>query len=82
MEDGYWNNSDQTILFCTECFTKKDTLFLIEQLSILGIKATLSIRNKGKETYRIRISKKSVPLLRSSVTPHMHPYFMYKLGND
>jgi len=82
MEDGYWENDSRTIFFCTECFTKQETLFLIEQFSQLGIKATLKIRDKSKDTYRIRISSKSIPLLRSLVTPHMHPDFMYKLGND
>lgn len=43
-----------------------------------GINTTL--RNKVKGTYRIRVAKPSMPLLRTLVTPHMHPYFMYKLG--
>ena len=47
----------------------------------LGIKTTLKIRNKDKDTYRIRFSKTSMPLVRDLVSPYMHKDFMYKLGN-
>ena len=79
MEDGYWENNDCTFLFCTECYTKKECLFLISLLSRLGVKAGLKMRNRKKDTYRIRISRHSVPLFRESVRPHIHPVFLYKL---
>ena len=80
MEDGYWEQDGKTIFFCTECFSRQDNLFLIQLLSHLGIKATLKIRNKAKDACRIRVSRKSLTVLRELVQEHMHPVFMYKLG--
>jgi len=80
MDDGYWENDGKTIYFCTECFTKSECLFLIELLGKQRIKATLKLRNKAKDTYRIRISRLSLPLFRNLVRPHMHPVYLYKLG--
>lgn len=82
MEDGYFDGHGrtQTVLLCTECFTKEECMLLVKVLHNLGILATLKVRNPSKNTYRIRISKTSMPLLREMVTPHMHPSFMYKLG--
>ena len=84
MEDGYFDSHGrtQTILLCTECFTEQECLLLIEVLANLGIRATLKVRKntaRGK-TYRIRISKISMPLVRDLVYSHMHPCFYYKLG--
>lgn len=80
MDDGYWENDGKTIFFCTECYTKTECLFLIKLLAGLGIKATLKVRNKGNNTYRIRVSRYSLALLRELVLPHMHPVYLYKLG--
>jgi hypothetical protein len=82
MEYGYFDNYGltQTIHLCTECFTKTECLLLMDAISKLGIKSTLKVRNCTKGTYRIRISKTSMPLVRQLVIPHMHPSFMYKLG--
>lgn len=82
VEDGYFdgNGRTQTILLCTECFTKDECLLLVDALAKLGIKSTLKVRNRSLNTYRVRISKTSMPLLQQLVTPHMHPTFMYKLG--
>ena len=41
---------------------------------INGIKTTLKIRNKDKDTYRF--SKTSMPLVRYLVSPYMHKDFM------
>lgn len=38
----------------------------------LGIHSTLKVRNKQKDTYRIRIAKRSMPHLIGLVIPHMH----------
>jgi hypothetical protein len=64
--DGYFNSygRTKTILLCTKSFTKSDCLLLQFLLSNLGIKTTLKIRNKDKNTYRIRFSKTSMPLVR------------------
>ena len=84
----------QTILLCTECFSKEECLLLVlndfsfyfkvewgkKALSEMGILSTLKWRNKDKGTFRVRISKTSMPLVRQLVTPYMHSTFMYKLG--
>ena len=88
MDDGYFDSFPsfaragrcQTIILCTESFTKTECILLQSLLLDLGIKTTLKIRNKEKDTYRIRFSKKSMPLVKELVTAHMHKDFMYKLG--
>lgn len=82
MQDGFFDKYGraQTIILCTESFTKAECIILQDVLKNIGIKSTLKIRNKSKDTYRIRISKTSMPLVREIVRPHMHPDFMYKLG--
>lgn len=82
MQDGFYDNNGrtQTIILCTESFTKAECIMLQDVLMDMGIKSTLKIRNKNKDTYRIRISKLSIPLLPELVEYYMHPDFMYKLG--
>lgn len=82
MDDGYYDGYGRanTLLLCTECFTKAECQLLISVLANMGIVATLKMRNRAKDTYRIRISSRSMPLLRELVTPYMHPSMMYKLG--
>lgn len=82
VQDGYFDNygRSKTIILCTESFTKAECIMLQEVLMNMGIKSTLKIRNKDKNTYRIRISKLSMPLLRDLVRPYMDPDFSYKLG--
>ena len=82
MEDGYFDNHGRTktVLLCTECFTKAECMLLQSVLQSLGINSTLKVRNSTTGTYRIRISKLSMPLLRELVTPYTHPSMMYKLG--
>ena len=72
----------KTILLCTESFTKKECIVLQSLLLELGIKTTLKIRDKNKDTYRIRFSKTSMPLVRDLVTPYMHKDFLWgqKIG--
>lgn len=81
MQDGFFDayGRAQIIVLCTESFTKAECIMLQNVLRNLGIKSTLKIRNKEKDTYRIRISKLSMPLVRELVRAHMHPDFMYKL---
>jgi len=83
MDDGYFDSHGRTktILLCTESFTKSECIILQSLLLNLGIKTNLKIRNKDKDTYRIRFSKTSMPLVRDLVSPHMHKDFVYKLGN-
>jgi hypothetical protein len=80
MDDGYFNTNYKSIILGTENFSKVECLLLIQVLEELGIKSTLDSRNKVKDTYRIRIFKESMSLLRKLVINHMHPDFLYKLG--
>ena len=71
MGDGYWDTDQATILLCTENFTHAEVAALIELLrSKEGIVATP--RKRGSNL-RIRISSRSIDLLRRLVRPHMHP---------
>jgi len=83
MDDGYFDSHDRTkiILLFTESFSKSNCILLQSLLSNFNIKTTLNIRNKEKDTYRIRISKISMTLVRELVIPYIHKYFIYKLGN-
>ena len=82
MDDGYFDSYGraQTIILCTESFTKSECVLLQSILSDLNIKSTLKIRSKENDRYRIRISKTSMNLLQKLVTPYMHKDFLYKLG--
>ena len=81
MGDGFFSKG--IIMLCTESFTKEEQELLIEVLSSkFGIKATLNkrISATGTESYRIRISKKSMDKLITLVRPYFVPEMLYKLG--
>lgn len=82
IQDGYFDKhgQTQTIILCTESFTMAECHILKNVLAESGIISTLKTRNKDKNTYRIRISKKSIPRVRELVMPHMHSSYLYKLG--
>jgi hypothetical protein len=82
MDNDYFDSygRTKTILLCTESFTKTECICLQSLLNDLGIKTSLKIRNKENDTYRIRFSKTSMPLVRDLVTPYFHKDFLYKLG--
>lgn len=77
MQDGYF---DKTILLCTENFNKMDLYILQNILRSMKIKNSLKVRDKNLKTYRIRISKTSVPLVQNLVKNHILPGFTYKIG--
>ena len=81
-DDGYFENygRTQTVILCTESFTKEECIKLQNLLLKNDIISTLKVRNKTTNRYRIRISKLSVPKLRELVEPNMHSSFLYKLG--
>ena len=83
MDDGYFDGygRTKTTFLCTESFNKSDCVRLQSLLDKFNIKSTLKIRNKEANTFRIRISKTSMPLLRVLVKPYMHNDFLYKLGD-
>ena len=82
MDDGYFDSYGriQTVLLCTESFTKEECIKLQSLLEKLNIKSTLKVRDKINNRYRIRISKTSMDIVISLVKPYMHKDFLYKLG--
>lgn len=81
---GIWNLLEKThvLMLCTESFSKAECLLLVEALAVLGIKSNLRRRNAAKDTYRIRISSTSMPLVKQLIMPYMEltPEYLYKLG--
>lgn len=80
--DGYFdsNGRTQTVLLCTESFTKEECALLQKVLLSYSINSSLKVRNVIKNTYRIRISKKSMVQLIDLIGPNMPVSFKYKLG--
>lgn len=77
MGDG--SARDYGLTLCTDCYTLCDVIKLMNVLIIrYGLICTLQKKREGQ--YRIYISSKSMPLLRSITTPHMHPSMLYKLN--
>lgn len=70
MQDGFFDNYErvQTIILCTESFTKEECFIFQEILTGMGIKSTLKVRNKDKDTYRIPISKLSMPAIITRIS--------------
>ena len=82
IQDGYFDNyaRTNTILLSTDNFSKKDCLKLLNVLQNLNIRASLKIRDRNKEQYRIRISKNSVNDIRRLISSKIPSEFQYKLG--
>jgi len=81
MGDGFFYQG--TIMLCTKSFSKEEQELLINALQEnFGIKATLNkrISSTGIQSYRIRISKKSMDKLVVLVKPYFIPEMLYKLG--
>ena len=76
MDDGYFDSygRTQTLILCTENFTKRECLILVNVLAKIGIVATLKRRNVTRDTYRTRISKTSMPLVRKN-SDTIYAYF-------
>ena len=55
-------------------------MILQSLLGKLDINSTLKIRNKNKNSYRIRTSKTSMDRVIALVKPYIHNDFLYKLG--
>lgn len=81
MGDGYFHNG--VVLICSENYTKEEQELLIVALaSKFGVKAALNkrISSSGTQSFRIRISKKSMDNLITLVKPFFIPEMFYKLG--
>jgi len=71
------------LFLCTNSYTIKDVVRLMNVLMIryrLECNIYLKRRQNGKIEHLIYIRQRSMPLLRSIVTPYFHPSMLYKLG--
>lgn len=82
IQDGYYDGQGRTktVLLCTESFTKEECFLLQQVLLNFQLKSSLKIRDKQRQTYRIRISKTSINQLQSILLPIIPAEFHYKLG--
>jgi len=84
MGDGYYDNTNKTIIICSECFTYEEIIRLIKLLETKYELVATPTKRKLKEGvgYRIRFSGKvdNLDRLRKLIKPHMHPLMLYKLG--
>jgi LAGLIDADG DNA endonuclease family/Proton-conducting membrane transporter len=81
MGDGYFTKG--IIIICTDNFSQKEVLKLIEVLDRkFGVKSTLNKRTNPNSNivWRIRISKLSMERLIKLVVPYFIPKMLYKLG--
>jgi hypothetical protein len=82
MGDGFFH-SNGVVIISSESFSKEEQELLIIALDLkLGIKASLNKRvtSSGTESWRIRISKKSMEKLIILIKPYFIPEMYYKLG--
>ncbi|GAA4910320.1 hypothetical protein GCM10023405_35480 [Streptomonospora salina] len=79
MGDGESRTSG--LVLCTNSFTVQDVVRLMNVLIIrYRLGCVLRLKNQNKKTeYLIYIRQDSMPLLRSIVTPYLHPSMHYKL---
>ena len=68
-----------TLLLCTDCYSIKQVVLLINVL-IIKYDSYCKIRYFKPHLPRIYVIKKYMPKLRSTVKPFMHRSIMYKLG--
>jgi hypothetical protein len=79
MGDGESRTSG--LVLCTNSFTLQDVVRLMNVLIIrYRIQCLLRLKQQNNKTeYLIYIRQSSMPILRSIVTPYMHPSMYYKL---
>ena len=82
MQDGSYHKVSKGVVLCTDSFTREEIELLI---SVLETKFNLictiqKAPSKNSNRFRIYISAKSVPILRTLVQSHFHPTMLYKLG--
>lgn len=70
------------VMLCTDSFTVKDTVMLMNVLTVrYGLECTLFMQqNRENRHPRIYIKGSSVPRLRAIVLPYMHSSMLYKFG--
>ena len=82
MQDGSYHKVSKGIALCTDSFKKEEVELL---LSVLQTKFNLictiqKAPSQNSNRFRIYISAKSVPILRTLVQSHFHPTMLYNLG--
>jgi hypothetical protein len=76
---GYGTFNGFTLLLCTDSYSRKDIVVLINIL-IIKYDIHCTIRYSKPNLPRIYILKKDMPKLCSIVQPFMYSSMMYKLG--
>lgn len=76
MGDGT-NDHGHGVVLCTDSYTLSDIIRLMNVL-IIRYRLECTLRAHGSY-YRIYIRSRSIPLLRSIVTPYIHSSMLYKL---
>lgn len=72
--------ADGSLSLCTDSYSLNEVILLINVLIIkYDLKASLIQRDKTKSQYRIRISKKSMDIVRILVKPYISKSMLYKI---
>ena len=82
MQDRSYHKVSKGVALCTDSFQKEEIQLLLSVLQknfnlICTIQKSPS---KNSNRFRIYISAKSLPILRTLVQSHFHPTMLYKLG--
>lgn len=69
------------LVLCTNSFSVQDVVRLMNVLNIrYGLECLLRLKKQNKKIeYLIYMRQSSMPILRSIVTPYLHPSMYYKL---
>lgn len=79
MADATWTGSG--VRLHTDSFTISEVNLLIAAINTkFGLNSSINVADKSQEQYTIYIPKSDVEKLRSIVSPHMLPTFLYKMG--
>jgi hypothetical protein len=83
MGDG--SSQRHGIIICTNSYTLPDVIRLMNVLMIrYRLECNLRIKKRDnkkiQKEYTIYIQQSSMPLLRTIITPYLHPSMLYKLG--
>ena len=81
---GYGQERRHGIVLCTNSFSVKDVVRLMNVLMIrYRLECTIQLKKRNQKVeYMIYIKHGSMPLLRTIVKPYMHHSMQYKLDNS
>lgn len=82
MQDGSYHKVSKGVTLCTDSFKKEEVELLLSVLEKnFNLICTIQKAPNNKlNRFRIYISAKSLPILRTLVQSHFHPSMLYKLG--